>query len=583
MAQERMIDKLYSRKFTKNMVLIVVLVSFVPMLLVSGMVLHQFSNSYNEKLYAHLKEMIHRHAQDIDSFLNERLNNLQFMMDSCDDVDLFNESVLQEKLFQLQQKYGDVFEDLGIINEKGVQESYAGRFKLENAQYSTAKWFEDALKNSVYISDVFLGLRSKPHFIISVKRAYHGKYFLLRSTINFEAFNSLAESLHIGNTGFAFILNREGEFQTKLHDDMLPSNKSYMDFISAGKKAKHGIYIGELTDVPGGKHIIYLAALLKNDDWILVYQQEKKDAFSDLIRTQIIAGIILFFGAMLIVIMLSVFFNQVIKRLSEADRAKELMNRQIIETGKLASVGRLAAGTAHEINNPVAIMVQEAGWVEDLLQEEEFQKGKNLQEIKRALKQINTQGKRCKEITHKLLSFARKTDTRIQNVQINKIIEEVVAIADKRSYTGIIINSYLDKSVPTVPGSQTEIQQIMLNLINNAVDAMGEKGGKIDITTRLEERFVLIVVEDDGPGIPKANLGRIFDPFFTTKAVGKGNGLGLSICFGIVKRMGGEIDVHSIVDVGTRFDIRLPRKKQMGSTTKDGSSGASKLMENDDA
>jgi len=563
------------------MVLIVILVSFVPMLLVSGMVLHQFSNSYNEKLYAHLKEMLHRHAQDIDSFLNERLNNLQFMLDSCDNMDLFNESVLQEKLFQLQQKYGDVFEDLGIVNETGVQESYAGRFKLEKAQYSKAKWFEEALKKPFYISDVFLGLRSKPHFIISVKRVYQGKYFLLRSTINFEAFNSLAKNLRIDHTGFAFILNKEGDFQTKLHDDMLPGNKSYMDFISAGKKAKHGIYVGELTEAPDGKHIIYLAALLKNDDWILVYQQEKKEAFSDLIRTEIIAGVILFIGALLIVIMISVFFHKVIKHLSEADRAKELMNRQIIETGKLASVGRLAAGTAHEINNPVAIMVQEAGWVEDLLQEEEFQKGKNLQEIERALKQINTQGKRCKEITHKLLSFARKTDTQIQSVQINKMIEEVVSISDKRSYTGIIINSYLDQTVPTIPSSQTEIQQILLNLINNAVDAMGEKGGKIDITTRLEEQFVLIVVEDDGPGIPKANIDRIFDPFFTTKAVGKGNGLGLSICFGIVKRMGGEIDVHSTVDIGTRFNIRLPRKKPMNATTEDWSLGASKVLGND--
>ncbi len=561
MAQDRITNKLHSRKFTRNMVLIVILVSFIPMLLVSGMVLHQFSNSYNEKLYAHLKEMIHRHAQDIDSFLNERLHNLQFMLDSCDNVDLFNESVLQEKLFQLQQKYGDVFEDLGIINEKGVQESYAGRLKLENAQYSKAKWFEDALKKPFYISDVFLGLRSKPHFIISVKRVYQGKYFMLRSTINFEAFNFLAENLRIGNTGFAFILNREGNFQTKLHDDMLPSKKSYMDFISAGKKAKHGIYIGELTDDSDGKHIIYLAALLKNNDWILVYQQEKKEAFSDLIRTQIIAGVILFIGALLIVIMLSFLFHQIIKHLSEADREKEMMNRQIIETGKLASVGRLAAGTAHEINNPVAIMVQEAGWIEDLLKKEEFQEGENLQEIERALKQINTQGKRCKEITHKLLSFARKTDTQIQSVQVNKIVEEVVGISDKKSYTGITINSYKDQTIPPIAGSQTEIQQILLNLINNAIDAIGKKGGKIDITTRLEERFVLIVVEDDGSGIPQANQDRIFDPFFTTKAVGKGNGLGLSICFGIVKRMGGEIDVHSTIDIGTRFDIRLPRNK----------------------
>jgi two-component system NtrC family sensor kinase len=294
---------------------------------------------------------------------------------------------------------------------------------------------------------------------------------------------------------------------------------------------------------------------------MLVYQQEKKEAFSDLIRTQIVAAVILFIGAMLIVIMNSILFHKVINHLSEVDRQKEMMNRQIIETGKLASVGRLAAGTAHEINNPVAIMVQEAGWIEDLLKEEEFQKGKNLQEIERALKQINSQGKRCKDITHKLLSFARKTDTQLQSVQINEIIEEVVAISDKASYTGISINTYLDKTVPPIYGSQTELQQVLLNLINNALYAMKKKGGKIDITTRLKGQHVLVVVEDDGQGIPKVNLDRIFDPFFTTKPVGEGNGLGLSICFGIIQKMGGEIDVHSIVDEGTRFDIRFPLKK----------------------
>ena len=557
MVQDRKSNKLYSKKFTRNMVLTVIIVSFVPMLLISGMVLHRFSISYNDKLYAHLKETIHRHAQDIDSFLNERLNNLQFLLDSCDSADLFNESVLQGKLFQLQQKYGGVFEDLGIINEAGVQEAYAGRFKLEKAQYSTAKWFDEAFKKPYYISDVFLGLRSRPHFIVSVKRIYQGRYFLLRSTINFEAFNSLAENLRFGKTGFAFILNREGDFQTKPHYDMMPSDKSYMDFISAGKKAKHGIYIGELTNASDGKQIIYLAALLKNDDWILVYQQEKEEAFSDLIRTQMFAAVILLIGALLIVIMLSILFHKMINHLAEADQEKEMMNRQVIEAGKLASVGQLAAGTAHEINNPVAIMVQEAGWVEDLLMEEEFQKGKNLKEIKRALKQINSQGKRCKEITHKLLSFARKTDTRIQSVRINEMIKEIVAISDKRSYTGISINTHLDKKTPLIRASQTEIQQIFLNLISNAIDALEKDGGKIDISTRLEDHYVLVVVEDNGPGIPKANLDRIFDPFFTTKAVGKGNGLGLSICFGIIKRMGGEIDVHSTIDVGTRFEIRF--------------------------
>jgi len=561
MTEEIASKKLYSKTFTRSMVLVVIVVSFVPMLLVSGMILHQYSLSYHEKLYAHLKEVVYRHTQDIDTFLNERLNNLQFLMDSCQNENLLDESVLQEKLFQLQQKYEGEFEDLGLINLNGVQEVYAGRFSLEKAEYSNARWFQEALTKPYYISDVFQGLRSRPHFIIAVKTVQQGRPFLLRSTINFEVFNSLAENLRIGETGFAFILNRNGEFQTKPHYDMVPNKKSYMDFIKAGKKATHGIYMGEIQDTSGSSPAIYLAALLKNDDWILVFQQEKQEAFSDLIRTQIVAAVILFLGALLIVTMNLILFHKVINQFSQVDREKELMNRQIIETGKLASVGRLAAGTAHEINNPVAIMVQEAGWIEDLLKEEEFQNRENFQEIQRALKQIGTQGKRCKEITHKLLSFARTSDAQIQNLQLNDIIREVVAISDKTSYTGISINTHLDDSIPEIYGSPTEIQQVLLNLINNALYVLEKEGGHIDITTRSAGRSVLVIVEDDGPGIPKANLDRIFDPFFTTKPVGEGNGLGLSICFGIIQRMGGTISVQSTVDVGTRFQIRLPLQK----------------------
>jgi two-component system NtrC family sensor kinase len=312
-----------------------------------------------------------------------------------------------------------------------------------------------------------------------------------------------------------------------------------------------------------------VAALLKNNDWILGYHQEKAEAFADLIRTQIAAAVVIAIGALLIAVMILIFFHRIINRFSEAEQEKEMMNRQIIETGKLASVGELAAGIAHEINNPVAIMVQEAGWIEDLLGEEEFQKGENLEEFKRALKQVHTQGQRCKDITHKLLSFARKTEPSIEQIQINQLIEEVVAITDMAAYNKISMNTYLDKNIPLIYGSPTEIQQVLLNLINNALYVMEKDGGKIDISSRLETAHVLVIVEDDGPGIPEANLDRIFDPFFTTKPVGKGSGLGLSICFGIIKKMGGEIDVHSAVDAGTRFEIRFPLKNLTKSNVQD--------------
>jgi two-component system NtrC family sensor kinase len=114
--------------------------------------------------------------------------------------------------------------------------------------------------------------------------------------------------------------------------------------------------------------------------------------------------------------------------------------------------------------------------------------------------------------------------------------------------------------------SHTEIQQVLLNIINNALDAMEKKGGKIDITSRLDADNIVVDIADNGPGIPQANLGRIFDPFFTTKPVGKGTGLGLSICYGIVNKWGGTLDVQSVIDVGTQFRIRIPLRTEAEKT-----------------
>jgi two-component system, NtrC family, sensor kinase len=386
----------------------------------------------------------------------------------------------------------------------------------------------------------------------------------LRATIDFMAFNNLVENVRIGKTGFAFILNKEGEFQTKLLRDVMPSKNTYMELLKNGSKGKDKIYIVEAVDDYGKKNI-YTSAFLKNGDWMLVCQQNKSDAFSDLYRAKKIAGLIFLLGGLGIITMAILLSRRMVSHIALADREKDMMNLQVIETGKLATVGELAAGIAHEINNPVAIMVEEAGWVQDLLEEEEFQEGENLEEFQRALKQINTQGKRCKEITHKLLSFARKTDSRIKVVQMNDLINEAIGLAEQSAkYSKVVIHTNLEENLPFIQASQTEMQQVFLNLINNAVDAMDSKGGgTIDITSRLDEDNIIINFSDNGPGIHRNNLDRIFDPFFTTKPVGKGTGLGLSICYGIIKKMGGEINVQSVIDEGTTFSIRIPVPKDL--------------------
>ncbi|WP_233248521.1 sensor histidine kinase [Desulfonatronum sp. SC1] len=243
--------------------------------------------------------------------------------------------------------------------------------------------------------------------------------------------------------------------------------------------------------------------------------------------------------------------------------AMETMSEQFIEAGKMASIGELAAGIAHEINNPVAIMVEEAGWMEDLLQEDaEMADSRNFDELRRALGQIRTQGARCKDITHKMLSFARKSDPRMQEVHLAAMIRDVGALSENHArYANARIELNLAEDLPSITASASEIQQVLLNLFNNALDALEGKGGAITVTTRKVGDAAEIAVADTGMGIPKANLSRIFDPFFTTKPVGKGTGLGLSICYTIIKNMGGDITVASQINVGTTITIRLPLTK----------------------
>ena len=243
-------------------------------------------------------------------------------------------------------------------------------------------------------------------------------------------------------------------------------------------------------------------------------------------------------------------------------QAEEKMNVQAIEAGKLASVGELASGIAHEINNPIAIMVEEAGWLSDLLSDEDLANPQNMEEFRRALNQIKAQGGRCKDITHKLLFFAKKTDSRVREVQINEIIEETVSTSEQRAReSNVTIVLHLDQELPNVSASPSEMQQVLLNLINNAIDAIGTGGGSIEITSRFNGGYVEIDVADTGQGIPNELINRIFDPFFTTKPVGKGTGLGLSICYGIIKKMGGDITLNSSVGLGATFHVHLPAIK----------------------
>jgi two-component system NtrC family sensor kinase len=552
----------YYRSLTRNMVLLVMVISLTPMLLVTGIILKQFSASHHEKIYAHLGELVLKHKQNMDSFLEERLQNIRFLADSIDFDRCGQGNLVDGHLARLQRAYGPVFVDLGVVDEQGQQVAYAGPFRLEKARYADADWFKRSIESRYYTSDVFLGLRGAPHFILSVRKTCQGQKWIIRATIDFVEFNRLVEKIRIGETGFAYILNRTGQFQTKPLFDFTPDLDIYARYFATLQRGIKEVEIQERLDGAGVKSL-YVSALLKGGDWLLVYKQASSDAYSDLRNAQTVAVVLFVLGGIAIVALAFSMSGKMVRRIATSDREKEIMNRQVIETGKLASVGELAAGIAHEINNPVAIMVEEAGWLQDLMEDRAYKTDSELKEFARALEQIRTQGKRCKEITHKLLSFARKTDSRIEDFEIGHLIEEVVSLSAQRAkYSNVEIVSHLAPRLPAISASQSELQQVFLNLINNALDAMDKTGGTLTISARQEDGQILISVSDNGPGIPKAILARIFDPFFTTKPVGSGTGLGLSICYGIIHKMGGTISVRSAVDAGTTFEIHIPVKSR---------------------
>jgi two-component system NtrC family sensor kinase len=565
-------DKHY-RSLMKSMLLIGVVVPLIPMVLVSGIILYQSRASYRNEIQAHLEEVIQQSTERIDHFLEERLADISILADTFSSQQLIDEFFLMETLNRLQKHYGPVFSDLEVIDDEGLRVAYAGPVKSANPRHLRADWYREVMSTGYVISDVISSLGDIPHIVMAVRKSKMGKDWVLRTGIDRDVFSRVVKQTVTGRSGSAFIIDRDGQYQAGSIHHIDLREKTLMDFLGI-KEGLRDIFVVQRADGFGHENI-YVTSFIKAGDWVLVYYQRASEAFSVLRKTEMIALTTILMVGLLIGANALSLSKKMLHRIQQADKEKQKRNEQMFQTGKLASIGELAAGIAHEINNPVAIMVEEAGWIDDLLEEEEFRESKNLSEFRRALRQIRTQGERCKEITHKLLSFARKTDSRVETVRLNELIEDIVTISAKRArFSGIIINMEIEKDLPPIEVSPSELQQVLLNLINNALDAMEEKGGTLSISARLEEDHIVVEVSDDGVGIPEDNLSQIFDPFFTTKPVGKGTGLGLSICYGIIKKLGGEISVRSIINKGSTFRVRLPLK----GSGKNNVEGASRIL-----
>ncbi len=225
---------------------------------------------------------------------------------------------------------------------------------------------------------------------------------------------------------------------------------------------------------------------------------------------------------------------------------------QLVQSEKLSAVGEFVAGVAHELNNPLAAVMGFSEMLKDADVEEKH---------RRHLDLIFKSARRCQKIVQSLLSFARRHQPERKPVAVNKLIEEVLEIVAYQLRTNNVeVVCRFASDLPLVLADGHQIQQVLLNLVNNARQAIEahQASGRITITTEAGTRFIRVMIQDNGPGIPPDYLQRIFDPFFTTKEVGKGTGLGLSLCYGLIKEHGGDITVASQPGKGATFTIELP-------------------------
>ena len=548
----------------KIILICMILVPFIPFIVALGTGYQYFTDSLEDSTVSGMKRIVGDHCHMIESFLDERKGNLEFIIQLYTFEALCRIEKLREIFTQLQ-KQSNTFVDLGIFNEDGLHVTYQGPYKLTGKIYKQEFWFKEVMKKGYYISDIFLGFRQVPHFIIAIVRENAGKKWVIRATIDTLMFNSFAEQVRIGKTGEAFLINKDGLLQTNRRsgENLMEKVKEKIQY--SASKIDIQTFINKDSN---GKEYLYATTWLRNKDWLLVVRQEKNDAFKALRTATYLITLISVLGGAAIIAAAFYLTDRIVRRMERMDAEREQLGQQLIRATRLAELGRMAAGFAHEINNPLQIIKSEQKLIEmilsDLREKGLLKESEDSEEMEDSIGQIKLQIDRCAKITQAILKFGRKTEPAYQNVDLRTFIPEIAEMVTKKaSVHGIRLKREISEDTSSVYADPGELQQVLLNLFNNAIDAIlekhGSEGGELVIKAgRSKNEKVSISVRDNGCGINPEDQKNIFSPFFTTKPVGRGTGLGLSVCYGIIDSMGGVMDVSSEKNFGTTFTIQLP-------------------------
>ena len=551
------------KQLQTRLIIGLVLGFLLPNAILSAYFHYQFTYTLKKSSMLNLAAVAESQKNTIELYLQERVANLYNLLHSSDFTFEPTQAHIDNYLKHLKQ-FSDGFVDVGLFNAEGILTSYAGPLPLLlGKDFSKQDWYISIInENKNYlISDIYMGYRNIPHFTIATRQVLDGRPYIIRATLDPDKLYMFLRSISQGKEVESTLVNRQGQYQ------IVDPGKSRFPASSE--------YIPPFTVAAGVEEIqsnlrpmLVAFTWLKETPWALLVSQPVSVAQAGMSRARLVLTI----SYVVISLIFSIIIYFTIKRLvsnarSMAEKGQQLQE-MLAHASKLASIGELAASVAHEINNPLAIIMATSGVIRDMFNPE-FDLDNSPEAINKELSVIDNAATRAKGITRKLQDMGKSRVPCSIRCDINALIVEVVERLRKVELKSkdIEIKTSYDPLLPQILAEPDPLRQVFGNILINAGDAIVDKGTVL-ITTEFKEGTVSVTIADTGKGISADNLPRIFNPFFTTKGGGKGVGLGLSIAASIVKYLGGTIKANSIEGTGSSFTVLLPVSGQGETTNK---------------